>query len=63
MNMVNTTYNSTQDLIDKLQQLKGKTKLKFHKNYSNFYDNMNISFDEDHLLKMLKVLVKIIMKY
>ena len=25
MNMVNTTYNSTEDMIDKLQQLKGKT--------------------------------------
>ena len=26
MNMVNTTYNSTEDMINKLQQLKGKTK-------------------------------------
>ena len=30
--MVNTSYNSTEDIIDKLQQLKGKTKLKFYKN-------------------------------
>ena len=29
--MVNTTYNSTEDMINKLQQLKGKTKLKFYK--------------------------------
>ena len=29
MNMVNTTNKSTQDMIDKLQELKGKTKLKF----------------------------------
>ena len=35
MNMVNTTYNSTEDVIDKLQHLKGKTKLKFYKNISN----------------------------
>ena len=28
MNMVNTKYNSTEDMINKLQQLKGKTKLK-----------------------------------
>ena len=28
MNMVIINYNSTQDTIDKLQQLKGKTKLK-----------------------------------
>ena len=29
MKMVNTNYNSTEDMINKLQQLKGKTKLKF----------------------------------
>ena len=28
MNMVNTTYNSTEDMINNLQQLKGKTKIK-----------------------------------
>ena len=43
MNMVNTKYNSTEDMIDKLQQLKGKTKLKFYRNISNYYDNMNIN--------------------
>ena len=63
MNMVNTTYNSTEDMIDKLQSLKGKTKLKFYKNISNYYDNMNIRFDEDHFAKTLKVSVKFIMKY
>ena len=35
MNMVNTKYNST-DMINKLQQLKGKTNLKFYKNINNF---------------------------
>ena len=34
MNLVNTGYNSTEDMIDKLQHLKGKTKLKFLKNIS-----------------------------
>ena len=29
INMVNTNYNSIEDMIDKLQSLKGKTKLKF----------------------------------
>ena len=29
MNMVNTNYNKIEDMINKLQQLKGKTKLKF----------------------------------
>ena len=33
MNMVNTTFNSTEDMINKLQELKGKTKLKFYKKY------------------------------
>ena len=32
MNMINITYNSTEDMIDKLQSSKGKTKLKFYKN-------------------------------
>ena len=34
MNMVYTTYNSTEDMIDNLKELKGKTKLKFYKNSS-----------------------------
>ena len=40
INMVNTTYNSTEDMINKLQSLKGKTKLKFYKNISNYYIEM-----------------------
>ena len=53
-------------MIDELQSLKGKTKLKFYENLSNYYDEIkykNFRFEEDLLLKMLKVLVKIIMKY
>ena len=38
MIMVNTTYKSTQDMINKLQRLKDKTKLKFYKNISNCYN-------------------------
>ena len=38
--MVNTNYNSTEDMIDKLQSLKGKTKLKFYKKIGNFYIEM-----------------------
>ena len=45
--MVNTTYNSVEDMNIKLQELKGKTKLRFYKNISNYYDNMNIRMDED----------------
>ena len=38
--MVNTTYNTTEDMINKLQILKGKIKLKFYKNLSNYYIEM-----------------------
>ena len=38
INMVTTNYNSIEDMIDKLQSLKGK--LKFYKNISNFYIEM-----------------------
>ena len=40
MNIVNTNYNSTEDMINKLQELKGKIKLKFYKNISNYYIEM-----------------------
>ena len=40
MNMVNTNYNSTEDMIHKLQELKVKTKLKFCKNINNYYTEM-----------------------
>ena len=30
MNMVNTNYNSTEDMIDNLQALKEKTNIKFY---------------------------------
>ena len=50
MNMVNTTYNSTEDMTNKLQSLKGKTKLKFYRNISKYYDEMkhkNFEFEQD----------------
>ena len=40
INMANTTYNSSEDMINKLQSLKGKTKLKVYKNISNYYIEM-----------------------
>ena len=43
LNMVNTTYKSTEDKINKLQELKEKTNLKFYKDISNQHDNMKIS--------------------
>ena len=40
MNMVNTNYNTTEVMINKLQELKGKTKLKFYKNINIYYNEM-----------------------
>ena len=49
--MVNTSYNSTEDMINKIQELKGKTKLTLYKNTSDYYDNMNIRMNEDPFSK------------
>ena len=57
--MVNTNYISTADKINKLQQLKGKTKVKFYENISNYYDNMNIRFDEDPFARNAQGISKI----
>ena len=62
MNMVNTNYNSTEDMIDKLQSLKGKTKFKFYKNISNFYNEMknkNIQTQQDPFSKNVQGISKI----
>ena len=59
MNLVNTKYNSTEDEINKLQELNGKTKLKIYKNMSNFYDNMNFRFEEDPFAKNAQGINKI----
>ena len=62
MNMVNTTYNTTEDVINELQQLKGKTKLKFLKNISNYYDEMkqkNFETQEDPFSKNAQGISKI----
>ena len=40
INMVNTNYNSTEDMVNKLQELKGRSKLKFYINISNYYIEM-----------------------
>ena len=61
--MVNTTYNSTEDMIKKLQNLKGKTKLKFYKNIKNYYIEMkNRNFqtqDQDPFSKNAQGISKI----
>ena len=61
--MVNTNYNSIEDMIDKLQSLKGKTKLKFYKNIGNYYIEMkNRNFqtqDQDPFSKNAKGISKV----
>ena len=38
--MVTTTYNAREDMINKFQELKGKTKLEFYKNIYKYYTEM-----------------------
>ena len=59
MNMVNTNYNSTEDIINNLQELKGKRKLTIYRNISIYYDNMNIRFDEDPFARKAQGISKI----
>ena len=63
INMVNTNYNSTEDIINKLQSSKGKTKLKFYRNISNYYVEMkNRNFqtqDQDPFSKNAQGISKI----
>ena len=49
--MVKTRSTSTEEMIKKLQCLKGKTILNFYKNISKHYDNLNIKMDEDPVSK------------
>ena len=58
--MANT--NSTDDMIDKLQTLKGKRKLKFYKNINNYCDEMNnknFRYGEDPFSKNAQGIAKI----
>ena len=62
MNMVNTKYNTIEDLIIKLQQLKGKTKLKFYKNIHKYYTEMknrNFQSQEDPFAKNAQGISKV----
>ena len=56
-------------MSNKLRELKGETKLKFHKIISKYYDNMNIRMDGDTFAKNVQGTSKInhevlmVMKY
>ena len=62
--MVNTINNTSEDMINKLQQLKGKTKLKFYKNISNYYimKNKNFQIQEDTFAKNAQGISKVYQK-
>ena len=58
----NIKYKTKEEMISKLERLKGKTKLKTHQDFSNFYDDMNhirqsanLFFEEDFSGKMHKI--------
>ena len=64
--MVNPSYNSTEEMIKKLPELKGKTKLNFYQNIGNFFDELNIrgqsntfQFQEDVFSKNAEPSIKI----
>ena len=60
--MVTTTYNKTEDMIDKLQSLKGKTNIKLYKIISNYYiemKNRNFQTQEDPFAKNAQGVSKI----
>ena len=59
MNMVNNNYNRTEHMINELQSLKGETKLRFFKNKSIFYADMNIRKNEDLFAKIAQGVSKI----
>ena len=62
MNMLDTTYNSTEEMINKLQQLKGETKLRVCNNISNYYNEMknrNFQTQQDPLSKNAQGISKI----
>ena len=63
INMVNTKYNTTEDMIIKLQSLKGKTKLKLYKNIGNYYKEMKNknfqTYDRDPFSKNAQGISKI----
>ena len=62
MNMVNTTYKSTEDMINKLEQIKGKTESKFYKDTNNYYTEMknkNFQTQQDPFSKNAQGISKI----
>ena len=62
MNMVNTTYKSTEVVINKIQDLNGKTKIKFYTKISHYYDEINIrnfKFEDDPFVKNAQGISKI----
>ena len=67
--MANTDYTSTSGVINKLQSLKDKTKLKYHQNKSKCYDAMKtrrkreiFQFKQDPLGKKAGGIAKIFLK-
>ena len=61
MIIVNTAYNTTEDMNNKVNELKGKAKLNFYKSRSNYYDEMkhkNFHTQEDTFAKNVQGISK-----
>ena len=62
MILVNTKYNSTEDMINKLQELRGRTKLRLYKNISDCYNEMknkNFQTQQDPFAKNTRGISKV----
>ena len=62
INMVKTKYNSTEEMINKLQEIRRKTKLNFYKNINNYYIEMkykNFQTQQDTFAKNVQGISKI----
>ena len=62
INMVNTKYNTTEDMINKIRSLKGKTNIKLCKNINNYYTEMkkeNFQTQQDAFIKNAQGISKI----
>ena len=57
--MAKTSYNSTEDMIIKIQSSKGTTKLKISEKISTYYDKVKIRMDEDPFARKAQGIRKI----
>ena len=69
MFFANKKYNTTEDMINKLRSLKGKTKLNFYQKINKYYDETTwrrqrfyFQFEEDLFAKTIHMIGKIFLE-